>query len=171
MSVATMTDRAIAVEGPRPDPVTVTPDVAKAIAAVAAYFPTETIGVYLAVLAIIQPSSSGGRWAFYLIFLVFSGLVVLFYAWKKEHAATGAKVMRKSVYWLLLFSTVSFTIWSATTPWTPFKDITDDAQKYAGAMTIIFAPLLPMAAQVLGITPPWRPAENDAPQTPSVAGS
>ena len=158
MSMATMTDRALAAKDPPLISGVHAPDVAKAIAAVAAYFPTETIGTYLAVLAILQPTSDGSRWAFYAVFLAFTALVVLYYGWKKAHATTGAQIDRRSLVWLLIFSAVSFTLWSATTPWTPFKELTNDAQKYAGAAIIGLSPLLPMAAQVLRISPPWSDA-------------
>ena len=156
MSVATMTDRALVARDRKSFEAPRASDLAKAIAAVTAYFPTETVGTYLAILAILQPTSNGARWTFYTIFLAFTAVVVLYYGWKKAHAVTGAKVDRRSTAWLLVFSAVSFTLWSATTPWTPFRQLANDAQKYAGAATILLSPLLPMAAQVVGISPPWR---------------
>src|SRR5690606_30458707 len=143
-------------EKPTPGAGDVAPDLARAVAAVAAYFPTETVGTYLAVLAMLQPESNGARWAFYLGFVAFTAIVVLFYSWRKRQSATGERMARRSEVWLLIFATVSFTIWSATTPWTPFLQFTGDAQRYAGAATIVLSPLLPMAAQVLRLSPPWR---------------
>ncbi len=131
------------------------PDLAKAISSIAAYFPTETVGTYVAVLAIVQPESVVGRWILFGIFLVFTAIVVFFYAWKRKEA-TGQRVNRWALGWLLVFSLGSFTIWSAIMPWSPFLEITEDAQRYAGAAAIILAPILPMAAQVLRISPPWR---------------
>ena len=155
MSIATMTGRAVIARDAPTANGTHTPDLAKAIAAVAAYFPTETVGTYLAVLAILQPASNGARWVFYTVFLIFTALVVLYYGWKQAHAPAQVRLDRRSLTWLLVFSGVSFTLWSATTPWTPFKELTSDAQKYAGAAMIVLSPLLPMAAQVLRISPPW----------------
>lgn len=156
MSLSAMTNRAAAAGSAGEGRERVAPDFAKAIAAVAAYFPTETVGTYLAVLAIIQPQSTDARWAFYTLFLVFTGVVVLFYSWRAQQREPGQRLETRSLLWLLAFSGVSFTIWSATTPWTPFLAISGDAQKFAGAATIVLSPLLPMAAQVLRIAPPWR---------------
>ncbi|MBI2767340.1 MAG: hypothetical protein HYX53_15700 [Chloroflexi bacterium] len=157
MSVSVMTERALSAAAPGAQPaVAAAPSAVNAIAAVAAYFPTETMGAYLAVLALIQPDTAGARWLFFSVFLVFTTVVVLYYAANKHHTVTGARIDRRSLAWLLVFALGSFAIWSATTPWSPFRDISSDAPRYAGAITIIVSPLLPMAAQVLHITPPWR---------------
>jgi hypothetical protein len=158
MSLSEMADRAAASDTTRPvttPPSSSSSNVGKAIAAVTAYFPAETLGTYLAVLAILQPQSTGGRWALYFLFLAFTWIVVMYYTWRTQQAEGAKKIDSTAATWLMVFSGVSFTIWSACTPWTPFLVFSDDAQKYAGAAAIILSPLLPMAAQVLNISPPW----------------
>lgn len=163
MSLSAMAERAATANGARDGARTTTgtagPELAKAVAAVAAYFPTETVGTYLAVLAILQPGSAGERWAFYFVFLAFTAVVVLYYSWRRQEAS-GQMMEGRTLAWLFVFSGVSFTLWSATTPWTPFLEFTDDAQRFAGAAIIVLSPLLPMAAQVLRLSPPWREGDT-----------
>jgi hypothetical protein len=161
VSLSDMADRAALAHGPDagqpPSERAGVQDLGKALSAIAAYFPVETLAAYMAGMAIIRPGSTAEQWTFYFLFVAFTWVVVLYYAWlKREQSRPGDPLERRDVAWLLIFAGVSFTVWSATTPWTPFLVFTSDAQLYAGFGAILLSFLLPMGAQVLRISPPWR---------------
>jgi hypothetical protein len=157
MSISDMADRAAAMDTRTVGaPAKAEPNLGSALAAISAYFPAETLATYLAAMAIIQPGGRAGQWAFFGLFLAFTWVVVLYYAWLRQKRKGEPGIDTRRVAWLFAFSGVAFTVWSATTPWTPFLAFSDDAQIYAGFTAIVLSPLLPMAAEVLGISPPWR---------------
>jgi hypothetical protein len=98
-----------------------------ALAAIAAYIPTEVLTVYVAVVAALNPGAAaanarGPEWGAFLLFLVFTPVVVwLVYAGKVRKAGKRLPTaFRRWPRWEMFAATVAYAAWAFALPETPF---------------------------------------------------
>ena len=126
------------------------------LAAIAAYIPTEVLTVYVAVVAALNPAatpaaSRGAAWAAFLIFFVFTPVVVwLVYAGKVRRAGKElpAKV-RQWPKWEMFAATAAFVAWAFALPDTPFVQFAWYSAAIAAVVVLVVTTGLGLVAPVV----------------------
>lgn len=128
-----------------------------ALTRVAEFIPSEVVGVYVALWALIDPRSAAGKWTVFGVGLALVPVVfVLTYMVGRRRAAAAgdgvppARSFRVSLP-LLGFGIVAFVAWAAALPGNPFTEFGDQALKFGGGATLVLGLVLPMAAEALGL--------------------
>lgn len=132
------------------------------LAAIAAYIPTEVLTVYVAVVAALgtgtaAAAASGAGWLSFLLFLVFTPLVVwLVYAGKVRRAGKALPVaLRRWPKWEMFAATVAYVAWAFALPGTPFS-------AFGWYSTAIAAVVVLVATTALGLIAPVVAQNLDA---------
>lgn len=121
-----------------------------ALSIIVAFIPTEAIGIYVALLGLIQPESYLGKWMIFGIGVASIFVIIALNQIAKSRAA-GAAFDRLLFIILSIFALLAFTAWSAALPGTPFLELSTSATKIGAGGAIILAALLPKAASIVGI--------------------
>jgi hypothetical protein len=125
-----------------------------AIRTLTTYIPTETLTLYVAVLAVLQPSTKGAvsssSWAVFWWFLIVTPLVIwLVYITKAKTAGKPIPwVPLKWPLWEMAAGTIAYVAWAFALPATPFTSLAWYSTGLAGVVVLIastglglFAPL------------------------------
>ncbi len=118
---------------------------------VAAYIPSEVLGLYIAGLGIFGPDTNMFKW---LVFGVAAALIPLLVVLSGKGTDNGGRARRlsaKSLVLLSLIGIVDFCAWTASLPGTPFLALTSYANKLGGFAILVLAVVLPPASKTLGL--------------------
>jgi hypothetical protein len=116
--------------------------------AIAAYIPSEAIALYLAALGAFQPSSLTSKVFWLVVGLGFvAGLVVLGALDRKTRPP------RDKTLIVIGIGLVSFTVYAAAIPGSPFLELHPQATIAAGFIALVMATFLPRIAGLLGVAP------------------
>jgi hypothetical protein len=125
--------------------------VSTAMEKIAAFVPTEVIGLYVSGLGILAPTSDAGKW---LLFCV-CALMIPLIMWigfrdnqQKNLPAPSARIA------LILFglAVVAFVAWASALPSTPFISLVGErAHLYGGFAVIVLSILMPKIASLLRV--------------------
>ena len=128
-----------------------------ALGAVVAYFPSEVNILYTAIIAAIsgtQTRSLSGQWAAFWLVLALTPLTVwLLYAARVR--ATGKPLPLAPRVWPtmeMVFALISFAVWAAALPGSPFHEFAAYSAALAGIAVLVVTFLLGLVAPVLGRT-------------------
>lgn len=139
-----------------------TPDVQSAIEKITAWIPTEVVAIYIALLGIFTPDSSGGKWAIFaagavlvLVFVILNGLLLNKRAADKWEAE-GKPGNPPTFSWskacgLVVLSGLAYVAWTFALPASPWLDVTDKAPQIGGAAVLVLSLLIPKVAQALDL--------------------
>ena len=119
-----------------------------ALDAIAAYFPSEALAVYVAALGIMQPASDGERWIWFLVGVLSVVLFTVLGGLDREVRVPWGRLVT-----VMLIALVSFSTYAASLPGTPFLSIHPQATAVAGVIAIIFSLALPRVARILRLAP------------------
>jgi hypothetical protein len=119
---------------------------------IAAFIPSEVIGIYVAGFGIFSPESSGSKW---LMFGICALLVPLFIAlnYLQQKMHSGDAPSPRIALILLFFGLVAFVAWAAALPGTPFLSLSPIATAVGGWAVLILAGIMYKVADILGIVP------------------
>lgn len=126
--------------------------VSSAIAAIAAYIPTEVVAGYVAVTA-LAASLKLNPWALWWVFIILTPFYTA-YAYLQRPAVKAAPADRKKLAVLIGFALVGYVVWTLALPATPFVQFFGDATSAAtvgGIVVVIVAPLLAALSTVFKI--------------------
>jgi len=170
MSIAAATRQAYRRELDTTTPATVeaakNPDVQSAIERVTEWIPTETVGLYIALLGLLSPDGSTGRWVLFCagiamtigFLLLNSELIHKRAVDKWEEAKNGEPKPPRIAPWrqgvLLGVCLVSFAAWACALPATPFLSLWSDATTVGGIAVLVLAATIPKVAELCGVNMP-----------------
>lgn len=169
MSISASARQAFAVDAEAKSPefrqAAATPAVESALEAITQWIPTEVVAIYVALLGIVAPSSSSGKWIIFAIGAVSVLVFVLLNAalvnkrgadaWTKEQKpGTAPKVAGKRLFLLVVLAAVAYLVWTFALPDTPFLDLTDQATRIGGALVVVVSLAMPKVAEVLDLKLP-----------------
>ena len=119
---------------------------------IAAFIPSEIIGIYVAGLGIFSPDTDYAKWLLFGICIVLIPIIMWldFLVQKKKEAD---KLSGKIKFVLLIFALVAYVAWTAAMPGTPFLSFNENATLFGGFAVIILAVVMYRAAEVLDIVP------------------
>jgi amino acid permease len=138
------------------------PDVQSALEKITQWIPSEAVATYITLVGLLALADSTGRWILFAVGLL---LVVFFVSinaalvnkegrekWKAEkHQGNPPKLARKRFVALLIVAVVSFTVWAAALPDTPFLSIFDQATRVGAVLVVVVAGAMPKVAKLLEI--------------------
>jgi len=114
------------------------------------YIPTETITLYVAVLAAIgtEGDVSGAEWLSFFIFLFMTPIVVWLVYGAKLKNANLPLPMSYSAWpvWEMSAATVAFAAWAFALPQSPFEDFAWYSPALAGVVVLVTSTLLGLLA-------------------------
>ncbi len=95
---------------------------------IAAFIPSEVIGIYVAGFGILSPESKSGKWSIFGISLALIPVFVLLnYLEQRKHAnpeqRASLKSLSKTSLIVTVFGMVAFVAWAAALPGTPFLSL------------------------------------------------
>lgn len=126
--------------------------VTAAVDKVAAFIPSEVIGIYVAGLGIFSPVQQSRRWMVFgvgvLLVPVFVGLGLT--TRRRTRGMRPRKPLRPALI-LSLMGVCAFAVWAAALPETPFLALSNDARQFGGWGAVILAGLLPRLATRMGV--------------------
>ncbi len=119
---------------------------------IAAYIPSEVIGIYVGNFGILAPATQAVKW---WIFGICMALIPAFLglgyasAKKKQLPVPGGRASGV----LFLMSAVAFTTWCSAMPATPFLALDPDATRWGGFAVLALSYVIPKIADLLEIAP------------------
>jgi hypothetical protein len=124
-----------------------------ALSRLTAFVPSEVVGLYIAGLGILTPTTFAAKWWIFgvclLLIPIFLGLNYLI-----QRKQAGKESLTTSTWLILLaFAVVAFVAWSAAIPDTPFLYFSERATVIAGFVVLILAAVMYKAADLFGIVP------------------
>jgi amino acid transporter len=126
--------------------------VQSAMERVAAFIPSEVIGIYVAGFGILSPQTDAEKWVVFGISLALIPVLMgLNYVQQKKH--TGADVDVRIMSILLIFAITAFIAWAAAMPGTPFLSVTPRATAVGGWAVVILAIVMHRVAELLDVIP------------------
>jgi hypothetical protein len=162
MSIAAATRRGLAVDTPQGEERLATPAVQSAIEKVTAWIPTEVVTIYTALLGILTPDTSGGRWGVFAVgavavpFFVILNAVILnkraAAKWKQD-GKTGdpPKFSWGKAGGVAALSALSYVAWTFALPSSPWLDASDKAPQIGGAAVVVLSLVIPKVAEALNL--------------------
>lgn len=131
---------------------TVTKTAESAMEKVSAFIPSEVIGIYIAGLGILSPTTDAGKWWIFGVSLALIPIVMLLnYLIQKKRADT--PLGPRASFILFIFAVAAFVAWAAALPSTPFLSLSEYATNIGGWSVIILAAVMYKAAEFLDIVP------------------
>lgn len=142
------------------------PDVQSAVERVTEWIPTETVGLYVALLGLLSPEGSKGRWVLFgagialtIGFLLLNSALIHKRAVAKwEEAENGEPRPPRIALWrqgvLLVVCVVSFAAWACALPATPFLSLWSNATTIGGVAVLVLATATPKVAEICGVNMP-----------------
>ena len=116
------------------------------------YVPTETLTLYVALIAALQPTPDSttpiSLWIAFWIFFVFTPLAI-WITYASKISADGKKLPIRPQYWPkweMLAGTIAYTAWSVGLPGSPFSVFTWYSSAVAGFIVLIASTFLGMIA-------------------------
>jgi hypothetical protein len=123
-----------------------------AIRTLTTYIPTETLTLYVAVLAVLQPPTkeglAGPNWAIFWWFLIATPLVIwLVYITKVKTAGKPIPwAPLKWPLWEMAAGTIAYVAWAFALPTTPFASLAWYSTGLAGVIVLITSTILGLLA-------------------------
>lgn len=134
--------------------------VESAMEKIAAFIPSEVIGIYVAGFGILSPQSDAEKWWIFGICLVLIPVFMLLNYWDHRKNITGGELARlkspRTGVILLAFAIVAFVAWVAALPGTPFLSFSARATAIGGWSVVILSLIMYRVAHRLDIVPKKR---------------
>ncbi|MBN8625196.1 MAG: hypothetical protein J0M17_06895 [Planctomycetes bacterium] len=119
---------------------------------IATFIPSEAMGVYVVGFGIMQPSEFAEKWGLFALATVAIPLVFGLRYWEARRDAE--QIWAAGRAWGLLFvALVSFVVWAAAMPQSPFIAFHPRMNLYAAVAALFLATFLPRIAKLIG----WLP--------------
>ena len=177
MSIAAMVDTSLASKQAA-DPQKVSPAVPVGVSTdlanqITRWIPTETITVYVALLALVAPqtahdTSFASRWALFWIAAAVNPVVVLLLTMAKAKTRSDFKVP----VFAMIISPIAFAAWSFALPDTPLSSISGYDIKWNAAIITVTTVAITLVANALHQSPDFdqvitkqQGANKDSPET------
>jgi hypothetical protein len=134
-------------------PAAVDPAVSTAMEKIAAFVPTEVIGLYVSGLGILAPTEAGGQWLLFgICALMIPLLMYLSYLLRKQKELPPPSPLTSLILGGLAL--VAFAAWASALPSTPFVALLGErAHLIGGFAVLVLSILMPQIAAVLGVSP------------------
>jgi hypothetical protein len=166
MSIAAAARKTYAVSAKEASPgfqaASATPEVASALEKITTWIPTEVIAIYVGLLGIFTPTSSGGKW---VIFAIAAALVPAFVILnaaliskrgKEKWKAEGKQGDPPKFSWakaskLVALAAIAYVAWTFALPDSPWLDLTSKAPQIGGAAVLILSLFMSKVAEILDL--------------------
>lgn len=127
--------------------------VSVAMEKIAAFVPTEVIGLYVTGVGIFAPVTDVGKWSIFFVCALLIPVVLGIGYW--ENQKKGLPPPGGRIFGLLLaMAFVAFCAWASALPNTPFLEFGERATLVGGFVVLILSLLMPRIAVLLGAAPP-----------------
>jgi len=120
---------------------------------IAAFIPSEVIGVYVVALGMLSPQRDAGKWLIFGICIVLVPIFICldYVLTKKRNPNT--KLTRRVGIILAILGVVAFVAWAAAMPGTPFLSLHPNATAAGGVSVMILAAFMYKIAEVFDLVP------------------